>query len=80
MIIPLIIFIPIIIGWWCGLLTSEVLKFYEMKRRNIMVHISNIIKTTKPGIYCFKIESHDIEMLERMREEISITSRYKHNL
>ena len=42
-----------------------------------MIQIGNIIKTTTPEVYCFKVESTDIELLERMREELKMTTRYK---
>lgn len=42
-----------------------------------LIDISNIMKTIKPDTYFFKIESSNYELLERMREEVLMTSRYK---
>jgi len=42
------------------------------------MHISRIMKSLKPDQFFFKIESDDYELLERMREEICMTTRYKH--
>jgi len=43
-----------------------------------MITVSKILKATKPQSYFFKIESSDIELLARCREEIVMTIKLKY--